>query len=192
MKTSSPAEFRIDSASACTDGESVVYLRKGLNYIDFVTDKEIGCEISVSDEENFRKEFSAEEMILSGSATLDGGHIENISCLGGSATIKVNVPESGSYRLTLAYSNNDEGGVHSYNVDLIERYITVSCNGETKNLWCRNTYSWDTFKSVTLDITLEEGENKIVFANDGSESFNGRETFAPHISTVTVNKTVLN
>ena len=187
MKTSSPAEFRIDSASAYTDGESVVYLRKGLNYIDFVTDKEIGCEISVSDKENFRKEFSAEEMLLSGSATLDGGHIENISSLGGSATIKVNVPESGSYRLTLAYSNNDEGGVHSYNVDLIERFVTVNVNGSEENLWCRNTYSWDTVKTATMNITLHEGENTVILSNNGSVKFNNNDSFAPFIFSVSIN-----
>ena len=91
--------------------------------------------------------------------------------------------------MTVEYANNDEGGVHSYNVDLIERYITVDVNGEKTNLWCRNTYSWDTVKTVTLNIELNEGENVIAFSNDGSNKFNNRDSYAPHIYLVSVNAT---
>ena len=126
-------------------------------------------------------------MTPSDGATLTDDHIENISCNGGSASFKVNVPESGNYRLTVTYSNNEEGGVHSYNVDLIERFITVDVNGEKQNLWCRNTYSWDTVKTATMNILLTEGENIITFTNDGSVKFNNRDSYAPHIFSVTVN-----
>ncbi|MBO5421574.1 MAG: hypothetical protein J6A67_06495 [Clostridia bacterium] len=187
MKTSSPAEFSIDSASAYTDSDSIVYLRKGLNYIDFSVNNPINCEIFVADEENFRTEISADQMMLSGSAELCGDHIENISSLGGSATFTVNAPEDGSYRLTLAYSNNDEGGVHSYNVDLIERFVTVNVNGKEKNLWCRNTYSWDTVRTATMNITLHKGENTITLSNDGSVKFNNNDSYAPYIFSASVN-----
>lgn len=84
-----------------------------------------------------------DDMILSDGAELMDGkndeYIGEISSLGGYASFNANVPESGSYRLTVAYSNNDEGGVHSYNADLIERYLTVEINGEKQNLRCRNT-----------------------------------------------------
>ncbi|MBQ8014863.1 MAG: hypothetical protein IJ264_01600, partial [Clostridia bacterium] len=83
--------------------------------------------------------------------------------------------------------NNDEGGVHSYNVDLIEHYITVETGGEAQTLWCRNTYSWDTVKTATLNIELEAGENTVVFSNDGSVKFNNTPSYAPHIYSVTVN-----
>lgn len=183
------AEFTVDNAYGMLSGETTVYLRRGLNYIDIKTTEDVECVISKTDK-NDSIVIEPSEMIISGGATLNEAYIDGISSSGGKAEFTVNAPETGSYRMTVLYSNNDEGGVHSYNVDLIERYITVTCNGETENLWCRNTYSWDTFKTVTLDITLEEGENTIVFANDGSENFVDRETFAPHISTVTVNKTV--
>ena len=98
-------------------------------------------------------------MTLSDGATLVKDHIENISCNGGSSSFTVNAPKNGNYRLTVAYSNNDEGGVHSYNVDLIERFITVDVNGETQNLWCRNTYSWNTVKTVIIKI-FYGGERK--------------------------------
>ena len=128
-----------------------------------------------------------EEMTLSGGAVLTDGHIEGISSEGGEAAFTVTVPESGSYRMTVSYSNNLEGGVHSYNVDLIESYVTVSGAG---NLWCRNTYSWDTVKTATINIELEEGENVITLTNDGSVIFNNTPSYAPHIYNVTVNKAV--
>ena len=126
-------------------------------------------------------------MTLSETAFFIDGYIDGISCEGGKATIKINVPESGNYRMTVSYSNNDEGGVHSYNVDLIERYITVN---NTDKLWCRNTYSWDTVKTATINLELEEGENVITLTNDGSVIFNNTPSYAPHIYNVTVNKAV--
>lgn len=181
------AEFKIDGAEGKTEnGKALVYLRKGLNYIDVSTNKDIECVINESGKTDFTASVSADEMTLDG-AVLSGGYIDGISSAGGSASFSVTVPESGSYRMTAAYANNDEGGVHSYNVDLIERYITVEASGETQTLWCRNTYSWSTVKTATLNIELEAGENTIVFSNDGSVKFNGRDSYAPHIYWVTVN-----
>ncbi len=187
MSTDFAGNFAIDGASAYTDGSAVVYLRKGLNYIDFESAEKVQCTILESDKANFNVNVSADEMMLQGGAVLVNDHIENISCNGGSAVFKVNAPKSGNYRMTVSYSNNDEGGVHSYNVDLIERYITVDVNGETQNLWCRNTYSWNTIKTVTMNIALNEGENIITFKNDGSVKFNNRDTYAPYIFNVSVN-----
>ena len=188
MTTNVSADFYVDGAFAHTDGNSVVYLRKGLNYIDFESTESVECTIRVTDKTNYNVSIPSNEMTLTDGATLVNDHIENISCNGGVASFKVNASKSGSYRLTVAYSNNDEGGVHSYNVDLIERYITVDVNGTKQNLWCRNTYSWDTVKTVTMNIELNEGENIITFTNDGSVKFNNRDSYAPYIFSVTVNE----
>lgn len=185
--TSVEADFEIDGASAHTDGCSIIYLRKGMNYIDIKTDKQTDCLINKTEETGFFVKIDADEMTLSDSAFLSDGYIDGISCETGKAALKVNVPESGYYRMTVSYSNNDEGGVHSYNVDLIERYITVKYGDESKTLWCRNTYSWDTVKTATLNIELNEGENEIILTNDGSVKFNGQPSYAPHIYSVTVN-----
>ena len=187
MITDISTGFTVDGATAYTDGDCVVYLRKGLNYIDFNSTKPVECTVKVTDKKNNNIFISADEMTLSNDAILVDDHIENISCNGGSASFKVNVSEDDIYRLTVAYSNNDEGGVHSYNVDLIERYITVDVNGKTENLWCRNTYSWDTVKTVTMNIELNKGENIITFTNDGSVKFNDRDSYAPYIFSVSVN-----
>ena len=143
--------------------------------------------ISVSETQGFTAEIAPEDMTLSDGAALSGGYIDGISSDGGNASFTVTVPESGSYRMTVTYSNNLEGGVHSYNVDLIESYITVSGAG---NLWCRNTYSWDTCKTATINLELTEGENVITLSNDGSVIFNNTPSHAPRIYGVTVNKTV--
>ena len=83
--------------------------------------------------------------------------------------------------------------MHSYNVDLVEDFITISVNGvKSENLYCRNTYSHDTYTTVTTNISLEKGENILTFSNDGANKFNNGTTFAPDIATVTVNATVLN
>ncbi len=192
MNVGIPCEFEIDGACGKTEnGSSLLYLRKGLNYIDINTDREISCIINETDKRGFSFTAVSAEMILSDGAEILNGkrgeYIGNISSLVGCSEFKVNVPESGSYRLTVAYANNEEGGVHSYNVDLIERYITVSVNGEKHTLWCRNTYSWDTLKTATLNIELEKGENIITFSNDGSNKFNNRDSFAPHIYSASIN-----
>ena len=177
------ADISIDGADAYTDGESVVYLRRGLNYIDIKTDNNTECTITATDKKGFSETVNAEEISLSETAFLSDGYIDGISCEGGKASFRINAPESGYYRMTVAYSNNEEGGVHSYNVDLIERYITVNNNDK---LWCRNTYSWDTVKTVTMNIFLHEGENEIILSNDGSFRFNNRISYAPHIYAVTI------
>ncbi|MBQ7121364.1 MAG: hypothetical protein IJO03_03780 [Clostridia bacterium] len=182
------ADFELDGAEyTAENGNALVYLRRGLNYIDVKTAEDITCDIVKSEKTGFTVSVSASEMTLDGAA-LSGNYIDGISSLGGSASFKVTVPESGSYRMTLAYANNDEGGVHSYNVDLIERYVTVEANGRLQTLWCRNTYSWDTVKTATINLELAAGENEIVLSNDGSVRFNGRDSYAPHIYGVTVNR----
>ena len=107
---------------------------------------------------------------------------------GSYATFNVNVKEAGYYNFTIEYANNEEGGFHAYNVDLIERYITVSVNGKKQgNYFFRSTYSWETYKTKTIVLYLEAGDNEIKLANDGSYSFNNRVTYAPNIGDIQVN-----
>ena len=180
---SADAEISIDGTDAYTDGLSLVYLRKGLNYID-IKSADSKCIITKTDESGFSVTHNADKFVLSGNAILSDGYIDGISCDSGKAEIIVNAPKDGNYRITVAYSNNDEGGVHSYNIDLIERFVTIN----SQNLWCRNTYSWDTVKTATMNIYLTEGENKITLSNDGSVRFNGNISYAPHIYSVTVSE----
>lgn len=157
-----------------------VFLKKGLNYIDSSQTEIFRTDITLT-------AVPAKELTLSGGAKLKDGYVDGISLKGGAAEIIYKAEKDGVYYLTVDYANNDEGGVHDYNVDLIERYITVSVNGkEEGNCFCRNTYSWQTRNTATFALNLKKGENKITLTNNGKDNFNGNPTYAPHIYAVTV------
>ena len=169
----------------------VVYLRRGLNEIELSAPSEIT--VSKTDKKGFSEKITASEMTLGGSAELKtdkygNTFVDGISNEGGKAEFNVTVPESGDYRVTLTYANNAEGGVHSYNVDLIERYATFSVNGESQDVYCRNTFSRYNFKTVTFTLKLEKGENAVSITNSGSYLFNNMTAFAPQIAELTVNR----
>ncbi len=108
--------------------------------------------------------------------------------MGSYATFNYNASEAGYYAFTIEYANNEEGGAHDYNVDLIERYITFTVNGKDQGKeFFRSTYSWETYKTKTVYLYLEEGNNEIKLSNDGSYKFNGKETYAPNIGSIEVN-----
>lgn len=190
--------FSLDGA-ACqsSGGRARVYLRRGLNYVDISSETPVSLSMAyaAADTEGTIL-LEPLDAALSGGAAVQtaagdfGGNLKyltGISSSGGRALWNVSVNTPGTYRVTVTYSNNDEGGAHDYNVDLIERYITFSVNGRAQDVYCRNTYSWDTHKTVTFNVQLDAGENEIVLTNSGSESFNGQETFIPHIYSITVN-----
>lgn len=107
---------------------------------------------------------------------------------GSYATFNVNVKDAGYYNFTIEYANNEEGGYHDYNVDLVERYITFTVNGENRgNHFFRSTYSWEHYKTKTVVLYLNEGDNEIKLSNDGSYSFNNKVTYAPNIGSIQVN-----
>ncbi len=187
-------DVTVDGAKGTAKTGSVLYLRRGLNEISFSESVE-------------KPEFSAAG--VNPAATVNAWEIEasdgaqilsdkygntylgNINGNGGKASVKVNADTAGDYRVTLRYSNNSEGGYHDYNVDLIERYLTVSVNGgEGQNVFFRNTYSDYTYKTATFNVTLAEGENTINFSNSGEYTFASLLSEAPFINNITVNKAV--
>ena len=198
--TAKEAEFLVDGAPACTDrnGEATVFLRRGLNYLDVSASGNVKLTAKPSADMGYQVVLEPNDASLSGTAVTavneatKFSYIDGISSNGGAASYSVYAPESGTYKMTVLYSNNRENGVHDYNVDLVEDYITISANGNTRQLYCRNTLSWDTFTTVTANIYLEKGENVIILANDGSNRFNNNETFAPHIAEVTISETQAN
>lgn len=198
LTTSSDGVFNIDGAQVnITNGQGYVYLRRGLNYIE--TPENAIINIFTSDEKGQPTILETDDAVLSDGAeiktndTLGINYITGISSEGGKAEYKINAPENGTYKLTIKYSNNRENGVHSYNVDLVEDFITISVNGvKSENLYCRNTYSHDSYTTVTTNLSLEKGENVITFSNDGANKFNNGITFAPDISAITVNESIVN
>ena len=96
-------------------------------------------------------------------------------------------PHSGYYAFTIEYANSEQGGYHDYNVDLVERYISIFVDGEKQgNFFFRSTYSWDYYKTKTVMLYLAAGEHSIEFTNDGSYSFNNKVTYAPDIGSITI------
>ncbi len=187
---SESTEGTVDGIPCEFESGKLVYLRRGLNEIEL--DKKTAIAICVSEESSFSKKITAEEMSLSGKAELcedkyGNEYIDGISSEGGKASFTVNAPESGSYRVTLNYANNLEGGYHAYNVDLIEAMLTVEAGGVSQDIFCRNTYSLYTYKTLTFNVELNEGENEITLSNSGNTLFAGNESFAPRIESLTVN-----
>ncbi|MCM1113930.1 MAG: hypothetical protein NC397_00380 [Clostridium sp.] len=184
-----------DTASdASADSANTVYLMRGLNYIDVKCDSRYELTIRYSELGGSVIHLSADDAKLSDDAAvkhneeLNISYIDNISNESGKADFSVNVEEAGTYALNLLYANNDEGGKHDYNVDLIERYVTVTANGKSQDVYCRNTYSWDTYKTVTCYIELNQGENTISLTNSGNRKFDNKDTYIPYISSASVNE----
>ncbi len=187
-------DIDIDGAKAKAENGSTVYLRRGLNEITLSSASDL--EITKAEPKLPVAAIEAKDMTVTDGAKIFADkygniYIGDIYANSGKASFKVNAPEKGDYRVTLLYANNSEGGVHSYNVDLIERYVTVSVNGgEGKDVFCRNTYSDYTYRTVTFNLTLEKGENEISFTNSGSYQFAALTAEAPLIQSVTVNSVV--
>ncbi|MBR2134191.1 MAG: hypothetical protein IJ851_05715 [Eubacterium sp.] len=184
--------YKIDGV---TDND--YYLRRGVNYIEFECDeKPLDLFFSQSDNEKLNTIKLLDPTLSGGAITkfstaLDGYYIDGISSDGGSAQYTINADEQGVYAFTVCYSNNEEGGYHDYNVDLIERYVTVDFNGESTEVFCRNTYDWDKYKTVTFYARLNSGENTVTLYNDGAYKFNNQTAYAPHISSVYVSDAAL-
>ncbi len=194
--------------SISEDGTSV-YLMRGLNYIDVSSSNRNGLFVETTEKTGKVIILNPDDASLSGTAKLETfsdrvmniakngdftlqapnkHYIDGITCNSGKASYTVRADKAGSYALTIIYANNDEGGKHDYNVDLIERYVTVAANGEAQDVYCRNTYSWDTYKTVTCYINLKAGENTIELTNSGNNRFDNQDTAAPLISVLTVNE----
>lgn len=181
----------VDGALCNFNNGGKVYLRRGLNEISL----DSGCEnlaFYKNSDVAYTQSVTAEEMTPGEKAELKtdkygNSFIDGISSEGGFAEFTVNAPEKGDYRVTLCYANNLEGGYHAYNVDLIEALVTVSVNGKAQDIFCRNTYSLYTYKTLTFNLSLEKGENTVKLSNSGNVLFAGNESFAPRVKSVTVN-----
>lgn len=203
-------QFTVFDAQGKTDneGKAVVYLRRGLNTVVFdgnidnafnLSYSSYGtgaCSIKATDEKTEPiAVLKPADFSLAGGAKIEKSgnteYITGITSSSGSASVTVNAPESGKYFITITYANNDEGGYHDYNVDLVERYVTINCGSDSEDVWCRNTYCWDTYKTVTAVVQLKKGSNKLTLTNSGNTKFNGKETEIPRISSISVEKPVV-
>lgn len=179
-----------------------LYLHRGINYLTFDA-ANLSPVSALSVDTDKITAITPEQFTLTGTACVNAcssaaSYNQVISapksCLTGissaqasSAEVKFNAPNAGYYQVTFLYSNNEEGGVHDYNVDLVERYVTIKVNGQSfGNTYFRSTYSTDTYKTKTILLPFEQGENSIVLLNDGSYQFNNKVTYAPDIGAVLI------
>ena len=185
-----------DAVNGVTYKEEIKYLHRGYNKI--VLDNNLSLAKVESAQNVDKKTYTitpTDMQIFNGATleddenTLSGKRIGWIASDTGSyATFNVNAPKAGYYNFTIKYANNEEGGYRDYNVDLVERYITFTVNDENRgNYFFRSTYSWETYKTKTVVLYLNEGDNEIKLSNDGSYSFNNKITYAPNIGDIQVN-----
>jgi len=167
------------------NGNKSVYLKAGLNYLK---SKDEGT-LSIKPDSRPVILIDFSDVTLSGTAEIRECAGRNCICgidsNSGSARFNYSAAKDGLYALTVTYSNNEEGGVHAYNVDLIEEYITVESGSGKYELWCVNTMS-SSFNTAVVYIELTRGDNIITLSNDGHNKFNGRVATSPCISGLSV------
>ncbi|MBE6791699.1 MAG: carbohydrate-binding protein [Ruminococcaceae bacterium] len=186
----------INGTKAEGNADGVFYLSRGYNKIVLPENKTVS-EVQLTVRDFGTEIFTPDDVTLLGEAVVsDNENTSTGRCIGwissengGGIEFTVNTSKAGVYAVTIEYANNEEGGYHDYNVDLVERYISLFVNGEKKgNCFFRSTYSWDHFKTKTIMVELSEGENRLTITNDRSYSFNNRLTYAPDIGSISVNK----
>lgn len=173
---------------------ATLYLHRGYNKVVLSDNTKLVS--AKADTTNASVVITPEDMQIYNGATLEddefcssGKRIGWISSEnGGYANFSYTAENAGYYAFTIEYANNEEGGAHDYNVDLVERYISFTVNGKDYGKeFFRNTYSWETYKTKTVYLYLESGTNEIKLSNDGSYKFNGKATYAPNIGSIEVN-----
>ncbi len=195
----------------------VVYLSKGANTISvtgsptelsFVYDKEIteqGSTVITADELTLHGNnpvYKANNYANSGKVVSNVGigqsPTSNESGNKNYILFKVDAKSEGMYNLSVRYSNNEPAPVmikadgstyiHPYNKDFVERYAQICVNDEKpQTAYFRNTLSWDTFKTLDVQVKLNRGINTIKIYNDNSYQFSKLvNSTAPEIDTITV------
>ena len=195
VKNTSRSTITINGIETSFTEDKTLFLHRGYNKLVFSDDTTI-THIGYKHFSDKAKTITPTDTKLFNGATIEddnnttsGKRIGWIaSDTGGYATFNVNVENAGYYNFTIEYANNEEGGFHDYNVDLVERYITFTVNGENRgNHFFRSTYSWETYKTKTVVLYLEAGNNEIKLSNDGSYNFNNKVTYAPNIGNIQIN-----
>lgn len=175
------------SAEATNNGWSTVttcvYLQKGINLVDL--DASIGSlavdslTVSKVADQSKTVTIEAEDCDTIGAVTTgtntyasNGKYVKQfLAKADASNAIVVNytAEQAGEYALTIYQSNKELFGKHGYNAQMVDRYITISVNeGTPFNVFFRNTYSDESFKSQVITVNLKKGANQIKIYNDDS------------------------
>lgn len=160
------------------------FLQKGINIIDIDTSSaDIAVDrMTVQHAENYDGtaaviEAESDQVVKTGQVSVaengyasDGRYVQGIrGSEDGSNSLEFvyNAAQAGKYKMIVYQSNKELFGNHSYNAQMVDRYITIQVNGgEPFNVVFRNTYSDESFKTQIVDLDLLEGENTIKIYND--------------------------
>lgn len=162
-----------------------LYLQKGMNILDFdASDAKTAMDtITVSKKENgtLTTPIEAEDCTFSGEVQIKEnpytsggkyvagiqGDSEKANCL----TVSYHAEQAGTYQMAVYQSNQELFGNHSYNAQMVDRYVTMQVNdGEPFPVYFRNTYSDESFQSKVISLTLAEGDNTIQIYNDDTRA----------------------
>ncbi len=175
-------DVEIEVADTWSDAYTTVFLRQGLNLIDYdmtihgavdfmrviASDSDQSVTYEAEDAQGTysvaQNSTTAYVLPMAGSENAyetEGNYIE----------LNVNADADGLYKMQVFQSNNELCGTHSYNIKIIDRYASFAVNGDYKNAkryFFPNTFSDDTFLERTIPVELKKGENTIRIYNDDS------------------------
>jgi hypothetical protein len=163
-----------------TTAAASVYLQAGLNPVTVtahgaasVQDVQVAASPSSSGVSTYQAESSANT--LAGTAAVEtdtwasGGKYVGWVGDASANTLTFNdvdASSAGTYMLVIAYSNDDSSGSGNYNSNIESRWAGISVDGGTATTEVfANTFSWDTFNTVAIPVTLAAGENTVEFSN---------------------------
>ena len=113
--------------------------------------------------------------------------------------VKYNAPVEGNYEFAVYQSNEELFGSHDYNAQMVDRFITLSVNGEEpQNVYFRNTYSADSFRSQVITLPLKSGDNTIKIYNSDyrvhKKGINGKDVcinYTPNLDKFEITRSAL-
>jgi hypothetical protein len=91
----------------------------------------------------------------------------------------INVSSRGIYCMVVYFANAENRGSHDYNIQIVDRYADISVNaGTAKRVYFRNTFAWNVYRTIVIDVTLDAGNNTIKFSNSSA--------YAPNIDKIEI------
>ncbi|MDX3837910.1 cellulosome protein [Streptomyces europaeiscabiei] len=110
-------------------------------------------------------------------------------------TLDVVAERAGRHAVTIRYSNAEQAPATHYNPDPIARHADLSVNGgPARRVLFPTTFHFNSFRDLTVPVTLKKGTNRLTFTAEELPDFDGdsynqydqRSAYAPVIDQVAV------
>ncbi|NNN30625.1 cellulosome protein [Streptomyces sp. S3(2020)] len=110
-------------------------------------------------------------------------------------TVDVVAKRAGRHAVTIRYSNAEQAPATHYNPDPIARHADLSVNGgPVRRVLFPTTFHFNSFRDLTVPVTLKKGTNRLTFTAEELADFNGdtynqydqRSPYAPVIDQIAV------